>query len=997
MLRENKEKKIQQKIKEITGLKFDINRRVCYDLQNKAPYFKINKLIVLSSSFDYFLLEEEGRLENLFLDRCPYIEKESPPDIIHAESGKECINILANEKVDLIIIFNKPVDDTITSIAEKLRKQSDAPISVIANNIQDLEKIKKQITTIDGLFTWNGDGKIILTIVQHFEDMKNIEYFRKKDNRKYILLIEDAIQYYSKYLSLLNDEICNYLTKTIHDELSCEQKTLRYRRRPIVLHAKTIKEAEKFFNRFKENIICIITDNYLTKENNQKAEGIEFVQNILKLKINLPILIQSSEPFDEDREFDTNIQYISKKSSGLVKSIKKFTKEHLGPKDIILYNDKRKEVFKIKSINDCQYALLNFDSTILLKSAKKKEISRWLFSIGENELAEKCNLIEERCIKGNDLKKELLELIEDYEYSINQSSITDFSREVVDPYVKIRRIGNGALGGKARGIAFIAKILSKYLSKDIFPGLRITVPRSIVLSTDVFDAFLEHNKLSDLDFMHLSDDRIAAKFMNASLPATVLGDLRTFIRNTRKPLIVRSSGLLEDSLTQPFAGIYASVLLPNESWETDLRFQEVCNAIKYVFASTYFEKARTYVKSTPKSSSDEKMAILIQEVIGENHGSYFYPIVSGVAKSYNYYPSGPCKQEDGIVYLALGLGKAIVDGGASFAFCPERPQAPLFGTPKDYMKYAQTQFYALDLSSIYRFVDFTEETSLDRVDIDVAKKHGVLNKIVSTYVQEDDTLYPGIYDKGYLVLDFGPLLAFNDIQLPKAIKLLLQISEIALGYPVEIEFALKFSKDDTKPAELIILQIRNMIPPHKKIDIDIDKMQKKEFLICSENALGNGIFGDLRDIIYVNEKEFDMSKSRDVVNQLRKLNIDLMDKNKPYILIGPGRWGSTDPWLGIPVIWSDIAGAKIIIETPYKERHIDPSQGSHFFHDMIASEVGYLITKQQKNIDWHWIYSQEKVTETRFLTHIKSKNPLQGILDGKKGKAIIREVKSSKK
>ena len=530
----------------------------------------------------------------------------------------------------------------------------------------------------------------------------------------------------------------------------------------------------------------------------------------------------------------------------------------------------------------------------------------------------------------------------------------------------------------------------------MFQTLRITIPRTLVISTDIFDLFLKQNSLPNEDLFQLPDERIALKFMSGSLPATVLGDLRTFINNTRKPLVVRSSGVLEDSLLQSFAGIYDSVLLPNESWETDFRFQDVCNAVKYVYASTFFEKARTYIKSTPKNIGDEKMAVIIQEVVGQKHESFFYPAISGVAKSYNYYPSSGCKQEEGIVYLALGLGKAIVDGGSTFGFCPENPAIPLFGTPKDFMRYAQRRFYALNLKSVYRIVERNEETSYSILGVEDARRHGILEKIASTYIQQDDSLYPGIYEGGSLVIDFGPITQYDAIPLAKALKLLLRISEITLGYPVEIEFAVNLSVTDSEKSELVILQIRSMLPPGKTSDIDIGEFDEKADVCYSENALGNGIFDSLQDIVFV-KSAFTMSNSVDVVGQVRSLNHKLMEEKRPYLLIGPGRWGSADHWLGIPVIWSDIAGVKVIIETPFKERAIDPSQGSHFFHDLISSQVGYIITREGKgDIQMEWLESLPVVEDMPDVKHVRLQDPLEVRIDGKQGKAVIRLMKSNK-
>lgn len=984
------EQQIIDKIQEITNVKTEINEQTCTLLTKNIREFRIKKILILSSSFDYFLLEEEGRLRNIFLDWSELSEQYYPPTITHVDNSKDLFEKLQFTNYDLIIIFNMPPNMGMEELSLKIKEKTSAPLILLHNNISEITRTNPNILhNFDKCFTWNGDGKIILSIVQFFEDKINLNNIKKGSNFRAFFLIEDSKQYYSSYFTVFTEELYRYLKQTINESLNCEQKEQRFQQRPFIIHSDDYDEAKKIYETHKNNIQFILSDNYIEKNNKKDQIGIELANIIHSEGKNIPILIQSSEPSKKGELLNKNTKIISKSSPKLVNSIREYIRNHLAPHYIKIKTKKGYEIIDINNIKELENVIKTLDDKTILSCAKNNDFSKWLFTRGDLDFSKKYKDIELDCSNVKELKRDLLEQIENYQYSINQTAITSFSQRFEDPTVKINRIGEGALGGKARGLAFLAKVISKYLTKDLFPNLKITIPRSIVLTTDVFDAFMDYNKLNDLDFYHLSDDRISSKFVKGDLPATVLGDLRSFIRNTRKPLIVRSSGLLEDSLMQPFAGIYASMLLPNDSWETDLRFQEVCNAIKHVFSSTYFERARTYIKSTPKHMADEKMAVLIQEIVGNRHGNYFYPTISGVAKSYNYYPSSACQPEDGIAYLAMGLGKAIVDGGSSFAFCPEKPKKPLFGTPKEYMKYAQTSYYALDLRSIYKYVNVDEETSLDKLDLETAKKHGILDKIVSTYIYQDDQIYPGIYEDGSLVVDFGPIISYNLIPLAKAVNLLLRISEIALGYPVEIEFAVNISKEDDAPSELIVLQIRNMVPPDKQIDVNLDEIEENNIVIQSGNCLGHGISSDIYDIVYVDQDVFDMSKSIQVVDQIRKMNDKLMDEKTPYVLIGPGRWGSSDQWLGIPVLWSNIAGAKAIVEVPYKERHIDPSQGSHFFHDMIASDVKYLITKKSEDINWEWIKGQELVEKSDFIYHVKTKNPFEIIVDGKKGKGVL--------
>jgi len=989
MLSIDKEKKIKEKIQEITGIEHDIKKPINYDSIKHIRFYTINKILIISSSKDYNILEQNGQLTDLLREWCSINLRENPPLIKHCEKKTESLNCIKNDNFDIIIIFDNTLNPLIEELSKNIKKIKQIPVILLTSNVNKIHKvIEKKYANIDKVFYWNNESRVILNIIQYFEDLINIEKSSPTDFKKCILFIDSSIKDYSNYFLIINEEISSYLEKIIDDELNLEQKIMRIKRRPFFLHAEDFNKGILLFEKYKDDLICVIINEKLDGQDINKSDGIEIAEKIIKYNPNLPILILSSDELKIERFSNKNFKIIS--NNNKIKFCN-FIKESLGFTEFSLKDEKTEKIYQIKNIGNLENAIDTLDNKVVFKHAKQNIFSTWLKNLGEIEFANKCLLLENNENDEENLKKQMKNLIEEYHYSLKLESISKFSRKSEDLIIKISRIGEGPLGGKARGLAFIGNLISNYQIDEMFPGLRMNLPRSIILSTDIFDMFIYQNNLNTLDFNNLSDERIAAIFMEKSLPAIVLGDLRAFIKNTRKPLIVRSSGLLEDSLMHPFAGIYESVLFPNESWEDNTRFQEICNSIKYVYASTFFEKARTYIKNTSKKVGDEKMAIIIQEVVGERHDEFFYPSISGVAKSYNYYPSGPCKPEEGIVYLAVGLGKSIVDGGSSFAFCPEKPAAPLFGTPLEYMKYAQTKFYALNLKSIYKFSNFNEEISLEKLNVDITKKYGILDKIVSTYIPQDEKLYPGLSENGYIVVDFAPIVNLNSIPLVKAINLLLKISEIALGCPVEIEFALNLPKEESKPAELFILQIRNMIAQDKKIEINIEEIPREITIFYSENSLGNRIIEDIKDIIYVDQDVFDLSNSNQVVNQIKNVNKKLMEEKKPYILVGPGRWGSTDPWLGIPVIWSDIAGAKVIVETPYKERHIDPSQGSHFFHDMIASQVVYLIIKKENDIDWGWIKKQKIIEQTEFIKHIKTVKPLKAIVDGLIGKGIIVE------
>jgi len=995
----DKEKKIIEYVKETTGITPPI-ANITEEGESTEDLLSITDVLVLSSSYHYFQIEEEGRLSRLLHEYYSYRNREKPLRISHVETEDECFELLNKKRFDLIIIFDKPTGSDVLTLAGIIRKNTDTPIILIGSKISELSEIQKndKEKVLSKILTWNGDGKIILATIQLFDDaftIKNNQSF--SEQCRCLLLIEDSIQYYSTYLLLLYDEIWGFLSATMQDNLSEEQIQRQLKRRPVILHASDFEEGRKLYDSYKKNLIGVITDNEtISGTGGRKQLGLEFALMINKEKPGTPILIQSSGVLKHDEPLSDNIKFISKNDITLPLVIKDFINECLGPRYIQITDSTGKIITVVKNFNDLENAVLSINDEGLIQAACQHLFSRCLKTWGLYELSDEIYKAEFEIKNAADLRTRLTSIIENYRYAQTQVLVKPFEYASQLSHLEIHRIGKGALGGKARGLSFLAKLISKYISDDMFPDLRITIPRTIVLTTDVFDIFMMQNKLYDSNLYDLTDERIALKFMSGTLPATVLGDLRAFIQKTRKPLIVRSSGVLEDSLLQSFAGIYDSILLPNESWETDFRFQDVCNAVKYVYASTFFEKARTYIKSTPKNIGDEKMAVIIQEVAGRRYENYFYPVVSGVAKSYNYYPAGGCKPEDGVVYLALGLGKTIVDGGCSFCFCPEHPTVPLYGTPKDFIKYAQRRFYALNLRSNYRIVERNEETSYSILDLDDAKRHGVLDKVASTYFPQDDRLYPGVYDEGSIVIDFAPIIQYEALPLAKALKLLLRISEIELGYPVEIEFAVNQEDAESHKADLIILQIRSMIPSGKNMDVSIGEYNPETDICYSENALGNGVIEGIQNIVYV-KPGFDMKNSIRVVSQIRRINNALMNNKTPYILIGPGRWGSADPCLGIPVIWSDIAGTKVIVETPWRERHIDPSQGSHFFHDLISSQVGYLITKEGKgNVDYQWLESLPVITDEEDVRHVKTISPLLVKIDGKHGVGVIQKGKSDK-
>ncbi len=974
-----RDSEIDEIVRKVTGIRPNIGDTDgrCEKLHSHS----IGNVLMVSPTYDFFLVEEGGRLNGLFRDHYPTIPGRPPPVFTHKGSGMEGLEYIEKNNVDLVIIFKEPSDMGVVELASRVKSfDPKLLVAVVGNDVKGLVNEND----IDHVFTWNGDGKIFLDILQYIEDRIQLENNPDvKSEGRIILLIEDSVQHYSTYVHLIYDEIRDHLENILDEDLTEDQVITRHLRRPRLLMAGDFTQGELCVERYGKNLAGVISD--LSDQEGQYS-GLHLVMDIKK-RFDIPVMIQSSDVLEEVPE---DIGFFHKSSSRLEWELKRFLSEVLGPTELSWDTGDGKSV-TIRCLTDLDRAVGRSQEAATEQMLKSEDLSKWCIARGENELAR--SFEELRTGKRGSFQDDMKRLLEAHRYRVYKNSILEFHRESFGPHVRLSRIGTGALGGKARGLVFMSKLLSRHMGPEMLRGLNITVPRTIVLSTEVFEKFLKQNSLDIEELINLPDERIAAKFIESSLPPTVLGDIRSFVRNTKKPLIVRSSGVLEDSLSQPFAGVYASMLLPNESWDTDFRFQDVCNAIKYVFASTYFEAARNYLRSTPKNLNDEKMAVILQEVTGKKRGKYFYPSISGVARSYNHYPSGGCVPECGVAYLALGLGKNIVEGGRSHCFCPEHPRRPMVPDIEDRVKHSQRHFFGLNLRSIYRMLDMDEETSLVRLDLEEAEKQGLLRCIASTY--QDGRLYPGTAYEGTRVLDFSPLLSPGIIPLAKGLGLVLKVAKMALGYPVEIEFTVEFEDDKCREATMYILQMRSMVSRKVEACVDIGAYEEMDVLLYSNNSLGNGLMEDIRDVVYVKEDSFAAKESQRIAREVSTLNRKLMKRDRKYLLIGPGRWGSSDHWMGIPIRWGDIAGALAIVETEMGGRHIEPSQGSHFFHDLVSSETGYLIVDEKgTKVDLQWLGEQDIVEEGEFTRHVTTRTPLELRLDGREGKGIVIKGKT---
>jgi len=946
----------------------------------EAAGYRLNRILVISTEYDFFILDEEGRLRNLLVQQCRREERSTVPILVHA-TEENALEAMKGNDFDAALFFNPPAKSDISELAKSLRSVKNIPLVLVGRNTPEVYEMMGSCKPcpVDHVFTWSGDGKVFLDIIMFLEDSVRTEGISPGP---VILLADSQPQYYSKLVYEAYRVIADHMAAVVPDELPRTQKSERMQRRPRVMLAKSLGQFETLSRRLKDSVACVLLDMNLDASDS-KSDAKASVSAIAKGSPELPLLLFSCTGHGKYKCLDKN-------SPMTLSECGRFMADAIGPTALVLRDTSGKEIARVSNIRELESSLWSLPIDCFEKHMRCGEIARWLGVLMEDALAEQMLVLSKAFSDPEELRKKAIAAISEYKKTTQRGVITTYARGE-GQQTRFSRIGKGAMGGKARGLAFADKLINTYLREDAIPGLNVKIPRTIVLCSDIFDQFIEDNNIIIKDLYNFSDERIAQKFMEGDLPAPVLGDIRAFIRGTKSPIVVRSSSLLEDALHHPFAGVYASLLLPNESWETDIRFQELCASIKYVFASVFFQKARTYMASLKDIREDEKMAVVVQELVGSKHGSIFYPTISGVAKSYDYYPSGRCKATDGVVNIALGLGKEVVDGGTAYRFCPVHPKTPKHGTLENLLEHAQKDFFAVDLNSYVNIVQRNEDSTIKHFPISVAESHGSLENVASTYERGEGRLYPGTGRDGIRVLDFAPLINLETYPVAKLLHALLRVNELAVGSPVEIEFAMDIPSESNQQPDFYVLQVRSMRSTEQDFDIDLGTHAPDETFCHAMHAMGNGVISGIRDIVYVKRGNYDIADNQKIIPQIRAMNEKMLKSRTPYILVGPGRWGSTDPWLGIPVNWSDIAGARLIVETPIEERPVDPSQGSHFFHNMVAARTGYLtiIPGTESSIDWGWLEGIDSAEEKQHIRHVRLPEPVEIRINGGRGEGVI--------
>ncbi len=961
---------------------------------------RVRDILLVSSLYDLYLFEEDGRLYELIRNEYQGLNLSHSPELTRVSSGRDAIALAKEETRFDLIITTLHIEDMHPIAFAKMVKESglNIPVILLAHDDKELKYLllSPDANVFDKIFIWQGDFRIIIAIIKYIEDKLNVDHDSRIVGVQNIIFIEDNVRYYSSLLPVIYTEILNQSQRLISEGINLSHKFLRMRARPKILLCTNYEEAWGYYQKYKELVLGIISDIDFPRQGmpDPKA-GLYFCNKVKNELPDIPILLFSNNPESEKEANECGASFMLKDSPMLINELRIFMNRYFSFGDFVFRTEAGVEVGRANDLRSLEDQLKIVPIESIKYHAERNHFSNWLKARTEFWLAHQLRPRKVTDYEtAEDLRKDIIQSLNSYRQLRQRGIITDFSKDTFDPNSSFARIGGGSLGGKARGLGFVNTLINNYNIRDQFPGVQVYVPPAIVIGTNVFDQFIDENNLRKFALDCDDDEEITRQFLNASkFPEEILGELAAFLDKVHTPLAVRSSSLLEDSQYHPFAGVYETYMLPNNQQNPLVRLNDLLNTIKRVYASTFYQSAKDYIKITSYRLEEEKMAVIIQKMIGSAHDNRFYPDFSGVAKSYNFYPVAPQKSTDGIVSVALGLGKTVVEGGNTVRFCPKYPTDLIqFYSTKESLNTTQRNFYALQLEGSTDFGYKTKDMLVKQYELSISEKDGTLNWIGATYSPENDSIAEGLSRPGTRVVTFGPILKHKLFPLPEIIDLLLDMGSWGMGTPVEIEFAVNLSVPRDKPREFGLLQMRPLVAARETAELTLEDYEKDSLICHSTQVLGNGIIDDIYDIVFVDHNVFDRSKTRDVAKEVAMFNSQLIAEQKPYLLIGMGRWGTLDPWLGIPVTWDQIAGAHAIIEAGLKELSVEPSQGSHFFQNITSFMIGYFTVNDHKNqgyIDWDWLLEQKPVEIKNFTNRITFNKPVIIKMNGHKNEGVI--------
>ncbi len=963
---------------------------------------RIREILLVCSHYDKFMLDEDGRIDEQLFQEYMALSLHYPPRMTQAGTAEEANKILENKYFDLVILMLSVGEDNLVELAEGIKSKYPLKPIILLTPLSTKETMKRikmeNSSSIDYIFSWQGNTNIMLAMVKVLEDRMNVDPDVNNVGVQSIILVEDSVRYYSSYLPVIYETLFKQARSLMKEGLNEWEQTIRMRGRPKILLARSYEEALSLYEKYKKHILGIISDiAYLKNGEINNEAGLTLCEHIRKEDQDLPILLQSSQLEHKEAALKQGASFIHKHTKTLLKELEHYIRINYGFGDFIFRNpDTQEPLGTATDLKELQNLILKIDDKAFTYHVQNNEISKWLKARALFNLA---NYLRPKTISDfsniTEMKQFIYKSIKDFRTQHGRGIIAEFSNNRFDELTFFSRIGSGSLGGKGRGLAFVDQQLKKNEITYKFNNVIISIPRTIVLTTEVFDEFMLTNDLYDTALSEDDDKLILNTFLKAKFPKTILSNLDTILENITQPIAIRSSSLLEDSHYQPFAGIYSTYMLPNNREKLSSRRKELVKAIKSVYASTYLKQSKDYMKATNNIVEDEKMAVIIQEITGNNFQDKYYPNISGVARSLNFYPIGSEKADEGIVNIAFGLGKTVVDGGISLRFSPSHPKKVIqVSNPGLAMKTSQKKFYALDMKSKDLRPREDDGGNLLHLDIDKAENDNSLRLVASSYDFENNRLREGTDRKGKKIITFSSILKYSMFPLADICKTILKMGQDIMNVPIEIEFAVNLNTEDNEPEIFSFLQIRPIVKGSEGTETDIKTIDSETTLIYSEKAMGNGVYENIKDLIYIKPDSFDPGKTKIMGKMISDLNANFKNSGNSYILVVPGRLGSTDPWLGIPIAWTDISNARIITETGTSSFRVEPSQGTHFFQNITSLGCAYLTINPfvDDGIFNTKVLSQmNAVFENEFIRHIQFKEPLDARVDGRSGRAIIRE------
>ena len=961
---------------------------------------RIFNVLIIANPYDAFMLEDDGRIDEKIFDEYTSLGLRYPPSFTQVSTAEEARQVLSSFNVNLVICMPGNADNDAFDVARQVKAEfPDLPCVVltpfshgITRRIQD-----EDMSIFDYIFCWLGNTNLILSIIKLIEDKMNIEHDIEEAGVQAILLVEDSIRFYSSILPNLYSYILAQSQRFATEALNPHAAALRMRGRPKVILARNYEEAQALYDKYKNNILGVVSDCRFPAEGKVDPEaGLKLLRYIRKQDEYVPLIMESAESVNRAKAINEGFRFVDKHSKKLSVDLKKIFEEHLGFGDFLFRDPETGDVIhRVRSLKDLQDHIFRIPRESMLYHISRNHMSRWLSARAIFPVSEFLKKITWHVLQDVEAHRQIIfDAIVEYRHLKNIGTVAVFDRLKFDAYSHFARIGEGSLGGKGRGLAFLDKVIRSHDELHQYDGIKVSIPKTVVLCTDLFDEFMEKNDLYPIALSDADDEVIHNAFLKAELPDSLRHDCEIFINATKCPLAIRSSSLLEDAHYQPFAGVYSTYMIPYLQ-DREVMLRMLSKAIKSVYASVFYRDSKAYMTATQNVIDQEKMAVILQEVVGEQHANHYYPNMSGVLRSLNYYPIGDETSEEGIASLALGLGKYIVDGGRTLRVCPYHPRQVLQMSEMDIaLKETQTIFYALDMNDMNEDFKVDDGFNIKKVRVKEADAEGSLHHIASTFDPYDQVIRDGIYEGGRKVISFAGVLNDGVIPIPELMQMSMKFGSDAMRRPVEIEFACNIHQDRT--AEFYLLQIRPIVDSKQALNEDLSKYfddAANDVLLSSSSSLGHGITDDVVDVVYVKTDEnFTASNNPYVAEDIERINRGFLSRGEHYILAGPGRWGSSDYWLGVPVKWPHISQAKLIVEVALDNYRVDPSQGTHFFQNLTSLGVGYFTINPHvsQGIFRKDILDQmPAVEETKYVRHVRFTSPLRIMMDGMKQLGVV--------